>query len=103
MNISKIHQHPKLFPSKKPTLTGEDFSTTRVHYIAPPKQVHLSGAASFLEINKSSYKNCPRPIRVISLPMLYIRQWRRSGVFIVNFEHISHLVLVFLLLLTLNM
>ena len=29
-------------------------------------------------------------------------QWRRSGVFVVNFEHISHLVLVFLLL-TLNM
>ena len=25
-------------------------------------------------------------------------QWSRSGVFIVNFEHISHLVLVFLLL-----
>ena len=24
------------------------------------------------------------------------RQWRRSGVFIVNFEHTSHLVLVFL-------
>ena len=30
------------------------------------------------------------------------RQWRRSGVFIVNFKRISHLVLVFLLL-TLNM
>ena len=29
------------------------------------------------------------------------RQWRRSGIFIVNFEHISHLALVFLLL-TLN-
>ena len=29
------------------------------------------------------------------------RQWRRSGIFIVNFEHILHLVLVFLLL-TLN-
>ena len=26
------------------------------------------------------------------------RHWRRSGVFIVNFEHISHLVLVFLLI-----
>ena len=25
-------------------------------------------------------------------------QWRRSGAFIVYFEHISHLVLVFLLL-----
>ena len=30
------------------------------------------------------------------------RQWRRYGVFVVNFEHISHLVPVFLLL-TLNM
>ena len=30
------------------------------------------------------------------------RQYRRSGVFIVNFEHISHFVLMFLLL-TLNM
>ena len=30
------------------------------------------------------------------------RQWRRSGVYIVKFEHFSHLVLVFLLL-TLNM
>ena len=30
------------------------------------------------------------------------RQWRRSNVFIVNFEHISHFILVFLLL-TLNM
>ena len=30
------------------------------------------------------------------------RQWRRSGVFIANFEHNSHLFLV-LLLLTLNM
>ena len=29
------------------------------------------------------------------------RQWHRSGVFIVNFEHIAHLSLV-LLLLTLN-
>ena len=30
-----------------------------------------------------------------------ICHWRRSGIFIVNFEHISHLVLV-LLLLTLS-
>ena len=27
------------------------------------------------------------------------RHWRRSGVFIVNFEHISHLVIVVLLLI----
>ena len=32
---------------------------------------------------------------------IYIYIWRRFGVFIVNYEHISHFVLVFLLL-TLN-
>ena len=31
-----------------------------------------------------------------------ITKWHRSGIFIVNFEHVSHLVLVFLFL-TLNM
>ena len=30
------------------------------------------------------------------------RQWRRTGIFIINFEHTSHLFLLFLLL-TLNM
>ena len=30
------------------------------------------------------------------------RHWHRSGVFIVNFEHVSHRVIMFLLL-TLNM
>ena len=34
---------------------------------------------------------------LISL-LLTLNIWRRSGVFIVNFEHISHLVLVSLLL-----
>ena len=34
----------------------------------------------------------------LTIKTLERRQWRRSGVFIVNFEHISHLVLVFLLL-----
>ena len=33
----------------------------------------------------------------LKIKTLKRRHWRRSGVFIVNFEHISHLVLVFLL------
>ena len=36
-----------------------------------------------------------RNIRLISKFMTF---WRRSGIFIVNFEHVSHLVLVFLVL-----
>ena len=48
------------------------------------------------------------PIETLEQGVKYVQsqqsqsQRRRSGVFIVNFEHISHLVLVFLLL-TLNM
>ena len=40
--------------------------------------------------------------RVRCVPCGKKTHWRRSGVFIVNFEQISHLVLVFLLL-SLNM
>ena len=36
------------------------------------------------------------------LNILKVNNKRRSGVFIVNFEHISHFFLVFLLLLTMN-
>ena len=38
---------------------------------------------------------------IVKVYIEVIGHWRRSGVFIVNFEHTSHLVLVFLLL-TLN-
>ena len=34
----------------------------------------------------------------LTIKTLEQRHWRRSGIFIANFEHISHLVLVFLLL-----
>ena len=42
--------------------------------------------------------------RGVLVPLLHHarRQWRRSGVFIVNFEHISHFFLMYLFL-TLNM
>ena len=38
----------------------------------------------------------------LTIKTLERRQWRRSGVLIINSEHISHLALVFLLLI-LNM
>ena len=41
-------------------------------------------------------------IKTMFLLLCFYYHWRRSGIFIVNFEHILHLVLVFLLL-TLNM
>ena len=37
--------------------------------------------------------------KVLTITTLKRQQWLRLGVFIVNFEHISHLILVFLLLI----
>ena len=62
--------------------------------IAPPTDIYLLKA-----INRNTRRRCE------IFPKLTIKtleRRRRSGVFIVNFEHISHLVLVFLLLI-LNM
>ena len=67
--------------------------------------------STFMQIPASIYllKNNNRNTRarceicsksVINIPER--RHWHRSGIFIVNFEHISHLALVFLVL-TLNM
>ena len=50
---------------------------------------------------KVSYRNTRTRCEIYSKLTIKIperRQWRRSGIFIVNFEHILHLVLVFLLL-----
>ena len=47
--------------------------------------------------NKNTITRCEiRSKLTIKIPEL--RDWHRSGIFIVNFAHISHLVLLFLLL-----
>ena len=52
---------------------------------------------------KVNNKNTKTRCEICSkLTIKTLRHWRHSGVFVVNFEHISHLALVFLLL-TLNM
>ena len=51
------------------------------------------------EVTQLAFTCSNSTIETIEKGVKYIqRQWDRLGVFIVNFEHISHLVLVFLLL-----
>ena len=42
------------------------------------------------------YSKCPQ-IREFTCPSLIIKTWRFSGIFVLNFEHIWHLLLVLLL------
>ena len=54
-----------------------------------------------LEFNNKNTKTSCEVCSDLTIKTPERRQWRRSGVFIVNFDHILHLLLVFLLL-TLN-
>ena len=51
-----------------------------------------------LKINKKNTRTRCEICSKLTIKTPERRYWRLSGVFIVNFEHISHLVLVFLLL-----
>ena len=55
-----------------------------------------------LKVNKRNIRTRYKICSKLTIKTPEQRHWHRSSVFIVNFEHISHLVLVFLLL-TLNM
>ena len=56
----------------------------------------------FLKVNNRNTKTKCEICSKLTIKTPEQRQWRPSGVFVVNFEHISHFVLLFLLL-TLNM
>ena len=65
-------------------------------YLKFPASIYL------LKVNNRSTRTRCEICSKLTIKIPERRQWRCSGIFIVNFEHISHLVLVFLLL-TLNM
>ena len=80
------------------------FRNTR-HYMVK-ELIHLKPLSqpAFIYLLKVDNRNTRTRCEICSKLTIKIperRQWRRSGVFIVNFEHISHLIVVFLLL-TLN-
>ena len=52
----------------------------------------------FLKVRNRNTRKRSEVCSKLTIKTLERQQWRRSGVFIVNFEHISHLFLVFLLL-----
>ena len=52
-----------------------------------------------IHLLKVNYRNTFEICSKLTIKTSQQRQWRHPDVFIVNFEHISHLVLVFLLLI----
>ena len=73
---------------------NNSFVQWKMGYIAPVS-IYL------FKVNNTNTKTRCKICSNLTIKTPERRQWRRSGIFIVNFEHISQLVLVFLLL-TLN-
>ena len=59
--------------------------------------IYLAGIYLLKVNNKNTRTRCEKCSN-LTMKTPELRQWHRPGVFIVNFEQISHLVLVFLLL-----
>ena len=70
-------------------------------YFNKPENIACPAGIYLLKVNNRNTRTRCEICSKLTIKTPERRQWRRSGVFIVNFEHISHLVLVFLLL-TLN-
>ena len=65
------------------------------------KEIYNPAGIYLLKVNNRNTRTRCEICSKLTINTPERRHWRPSGVFIVNFEHISHLVLVFLLL-TLN-
>ena len=70
-------------------------------HLAEQTNLHPAGIYLLKVNNRNTGKRC-KICSKLTIKTRERRHWRRSGIFIVNFEHISHLVLLFLLL-SLNM
>ena len=111
-----LHQKTSFVPVKYPTLLCHaKILNSLPIFASKTRQKHSTQSNIRLEVKKPTspigiylLKVNNRNIRTrceicskLATKRLERRHWRRSGAFIVNFENISHLVLVFLLL-TLN-
>ena len=61
-------------------------------------QVRFPAGNYMFKVNNGNTRTRCKICSKLTIKIPECRQWRRSGVFIANFEHISHLVLVLLLL-----
>ena len=84
-----------------------EFSCIRTEYGDLPRKYSVNIASNtpagnfMFNVNNRNIKTSCEICSKLTLKIQERRHWRRSGIFIVNFEQISHLALV-LLLLTLS-
>ena len=71
------------------TFSSCSFTYVNVSFFTLPAKIYL-----FKVSNRNTRKMCEICLQ-LTMKTPERRNWRRSGVFIVNFEHISHLLLVF--------
>ena len=87
-----VHNAIVLFTSSKSTTEAIEQSVKYVQRSQCRRSIYL------FKVNNKNMTTRSEICSKLTIKIPEQRQWHRSGVFIVNFEHISDLVLVFLLL-----
>ena len=103
--IFKVHNKAKCETCSKWTIKTPEWVTPGPYHIETSP---LVCRANMFKINNEGTRMPPGPYHIKTSPRIYranqwagfymVGTWRRSVAFIASFEHISHLVLVFLLL-----
>ena len=94
----------KKLPSVKKTVKDLDFKlrgprTNESKYLCGVSTSYRNPVGNYVfKINNRNTRTRSEICSKLTIKIPESRHWRRSSDFIVNFEHISHLVLVFLLL-----
>ena len=83
------------------TISATTATNIAISLLALVFTTHPAGI-SLLKVNNGNTRKISEICSKLTINTPEQRQWHHSSVFIVNFEHISHLVLLFLLL-TLDM
>ena len=68
------------------------------HFTSSCRRLYILAGIYLLKVNNRNTRTTCEICSKLAIKTPELHQWRRSGVFISNFEHISHFVLVFLLL-----
>ena len=109
---TRLHEMQPIFVSKviKTCAAGQklcffssgslerDFKTTNKNLVSASQSLLNTAGNYMFKVNNRNTRTRCEICSKLTLKIPEQRHWCRCGVFTVNFEHISHLVLVFLLL-----
>ena len=98
LNHAKHHIWCKNMNHSQNSMTNSFHVTTLVFFVTPWKEKTSTAGIYLFKVNNRNTRTIYEIYSKLTIKTPKWSQWRHSGAFIVNFEHILHIALLFLLL-----